>query len=309
MRKKLILGAICLVLGLFSTACLETSPERQLTPTIPPQASVTPVERSTPTVVTLPTATAIPATSTPIPPAPTSTMIPPAPTQTPTPPAPRRATKAVDVSNWWAVNPVSDTKARIFARQWVSGGYGHLIAGTQFPSVTWVQLIAGQAEGLTTDIYVQLSTNGDFEEQMWEATQFPTWWMPITATWIAFETPPPPGWTAEQWITAAMDAAVRNGLPNPGIYTAGWWWNHWVTDSAPFAKWPLWYANYNGVPVIDWEHERFGAWERPAWKQYIGSTTDLEALLIQNLGFIPAGIPRVAFAPIPGGANVDLNVR
>lgn len=299
MTKFAYLGPLIGLLAMLTVACFPPSPPAKATLTVPPTAVVRPVETPAPTETPLPTATPIPATP---------TMIPPTPTQTPIPPPPRRL-KAIDVSNWWAVNPVADAQALVFAGQWVSGGYGHLIAGTQFPDVTWKQLIAGQAEGMTLDVYVELCTKCNFENQMWEATQFPTWWMPVEHTWIAFETPPPAGMTADQWVTAAMDAAVRWGLPNPGIYTAGWWWDFWIKDSAQFAGWPLWYANYNGVPSVDWQRERFGAWAAPAWKQYIGSTTDLEALLMLNLGRIPPEIPNVRLAPIPGGANVDLNVR
>lgn len=266
-----------------------------------PTPFVTPVEASATATPPLPTATVVPATPEPSPTA----------TPTPPPPPPPLPAKAVDVSNWWS-NPISDQKASDYAEGFVVNGYGHMIAGTQFPNITWQQLIAGQKNGMTTDIYVQLCTSCDYREQIWEATQFPTWWMPIGATWVAFETPPPPGVSAEQWVREAMNAAVAAGLPNPGIYTAAWWWNAWIHDSSEFAQYPLWYANYTNTPTIDWARERFGAWSAPTWKQYAGSTIKLdllEPLIIASLGFVPAGIiPRVPQVPVVG-ANVDLNVR
>lgn len=293
MKHELILiGALIGIL--LGWACLTPDPPTLSTPT----ASITPVEASATPNPPLPTATAVPPTPEP------------SPTATPTPPPPLPA-KAVDVSNWWSVR-ISDQKASDYAEGFVTNGYGHMIAGTQFPDITWQQLIAGQKNGMTLDIYVQLCTSCDFREQMWEATQFPTWWMPITATWIAFETPPPPGVSADQWVREAMDAAVAAGLPNPGIYTAAWWWNAWIRDSSQFVQWPLWYANYTNTPSVDWQRERFGAWSVPTWKQYAGSTTKLdllEPLIIATYGFVPAGIiPRVPQVPVVG-ANVDLNVR
>lgn len=165
-----------------------------------------------------------------------------------------------------------------------TGGIRHLVAGTQIPSVTYQQLTSALAVGMTVDIYVQLSTKSDLDHEMAKAL-YASEGVPIESTWIVFEAPPPDGGSAERWIQAALEAAERVGLPQVGVYTGAWWWDAWVADSAPFARYALWYAFYNGLPVVNWPRERFGAWITPAWKQYVGSTSPV------------------------GGMNLDLNVK
>jgi hypothetical protein len=78
---------------------------------------------------------------------------------------------------------------------------------------------------------------------------------------------------------AGNQAWLRDYLPAVaarwpvGIYTAPWWWRPQMGDTAEFSSYPLWYANYDGVPSLA-NPGPFGGWTGPlAGKQYTASGT------------------------------------
>lgn len=58
-----------------------------------------------------------------------------------------------------------------------------------------------------------------------------------------------------------------------GVYTGRWFWVGYMGNTTAFKSYPLWDANYDGVPDPDLGFVPYGGWTHPTIKQYQGTTT------------------------------------
>ena len=146
------------------------------------------------------------------------------------------------------------------------------MVGTQYPRPPYPpgcahhQIPALLAPGLEVEAYVYLWFSGDAGEQAREALEvIRPWRARIDRLWIDVED------EAGSLDAGARIASVRAaveacGEMPAGIYTAAWYWQPCMDDTAAFAALPLWAAQYDGR--ADLEVTPFGGWARAAMKQY-----------------------------------------
>jgi len=70
------------------------------------------------------------------------------------------------------------------------------------------------------------------------------------------------------WIQHNLDVASRY-WPRTLYYGAAWWHNPFTGSSTRFKDWPLWVADYNGIP--DATFTPFGGWSQCFRHQFLGS--------------------------------------
>ena len=92
---------------------------------------------------------------------------------------------------------------------------------------------------------------------------------------IAFEDRDAPlvGYSTQElvcaWIQHNLDVASRY-WPRTLYYGAAWWHNPYTGNTTRFSGWPLWVADYNGLP--DGTFRPFGGWTACYRHQFLGST-------------------------------------
>lgn len=193
-------------------------------------------------------------------------------------------TLALDISQSWVPNIVTDAEALALMRAARKAGARRVVAGTQIPSVCNQQLVAADLAGMTIEAYLQIKWDRPFGPQLDEAL----WAIggePIRRLWLAVE--PNFGDPDYRYLAEAVKTA-KLVLPSSklGTYSN---YNSWVNlmgDPQAFGDMPYWWAQYDAKNVItapDWRKYGYGPWFKPTMKQYI---------------------PNAAFA----GMNVDLNV-
>lgn len=73
---------------------------------------------------------------------------------------------------------------------------------------------------------------------------------------------------------------VEHARLQPWIYTGAWWWNaHTMQGSTDFGQYPLWAAQYDGIPTLE-SVKPFGGWNTSTikGKQYQGNPVDLSVI-------------------------------
>lgn len=185
---------------------------------------------------------------------------------------------AIDVSNY--TGPITVDQARCLREQ----GVEHVIAGTQVPSVTRVQLEAALAAGMTIDAYVYLYWRRDVAAVVREALRALEG-LPAGCLWLDCEDQTAGLSPAE--VVELIERAHEACGPQPaGIYTGRWWWPNATADSSAFSQLPLWHAEYTRSsderPDFD-SFTAYGGWTRPRMWQYRGTTVLCGVSLDLNL--------------------------
>lgn len=199
--------------------------------------------------------------------------------------------KAVDVSNFTGVLPESDLD---ILADW---GIVHAIVGTQNADVAIRQVVQFASLEISCDLYVQFDANNKVVpqfERAFEVLRKSAVYNPVL--WIAVEQIASP-WSGDalaymDLLREAVLVARGLGFEELGIYTSASQWQNLTKDSDVYKDFPLWYANYDQVELLDariWRQQGFGAWWQPSWKQYHAGEA--------GLGF-----------PMPSGKRVDFDV-
>jgi hypothetical protein len=97
--------------------------------------------------------------------------------------------------------------------------------------------------------------------------------LPLTMLWVDLEDEDAPlgqPGAVANWCLDCVALAERLEWP-VGIYSAAWWWRRWLGEWDGLHDLPLWVAQYDGIPNLDFSP--FGGWRPPAaMKQYCGTT-------------------------------------
>ena len=182
----------------------------------------------------------------------------------------------IDVSNWTG----EITAAQASALR--ADGITHAIVGTQYPrqpsaagyppGVAHQQIPALLGAGIAVDAYVYLYAGIQASIQVVNALKvIAPWKNSVGRLWIDCEDE---AFTkGERTIEAIRQALRACGQTPAGIYTGRWWWTAWAANTGEFsAGWPLWAAQYDGIPNAD-VFASFGGWPRCMIKQFAGSGT------------------------------------
>ena len=168
---------------------------------------------------------------------------------------------AVDVSVW--SGPLTDAEMDCF---W-DDGVRHVIVGTQSHRVARQQLEMALARGMSVDGYVYLYWDRDMRRQVEDALGVLAAY-PIGRLWLDVEEDPE-GRSRRALMDRVRLALDACGEVPCGIYTGRWWWQPNGTNE--FGDVPLWYSHYDGDPDLGtWAEQRFGGWEAPYGKQWMG---------------------------------------
>jgi GH25 family lysozyme M1 (1,4-beta-N-acetylmuramidase) len=175
---------------------------------------------------------------------------------------------AVDVSNY--TGPITPEQARCLRGH----GVAHLVAGTQVPALTRVQVGAALAAGMTADAYVYLYWRDGVLAQV-ERALAAVAGLPVGRLWLDCEDDA--AGLAPAQVEALIASAIEAAGATPcGIYTGRWWWTPATGDSHRFSALPLWHAEYTGSPDV-WPNfdsfRPYGGWRRPAMWQFQGTTS------------------------------------
>lgn len=99
------------------------------------------------------------------------------------------------------------------------------------------------------------------------------------------------------WIGEFQDIVEAEMGQAPMLYTGAWYWQPYVQDRSPQARWPLWVAAYRGGTALpDHMPDPFGPWDRVAVWQYAGDVpyfgmpgTDLNVIHVDQLAALSGG--------------------
>jgi len=183
---------------------------------------------------------------------------------------------AIDVSNY--SGPVDLDRARAIE----AAGVRRVVVGTQYPGAPYPvgvahrQLPALLDMGLEVHAYIYLWLAHDTAAQVRDAlARIAPWEGRLGGLWLDVEDTTAEALTPAERLQAVHEAfeaacAVSPALPL-GIYTARWYWQQAMADTEACAELPLWVAQYDGRPDLDFAP--FGGWRAAAMKQYAADTT------------------------------------
>lgn len=178
----------------------------------------------------------------------------------------------VDISNW--DGPISDAWVQCCMAQGVRVFVPRLSLETAGKrDIAYQQLEVVQRNGGITPGYVwEYTTNNPYDD----AQQLLDWYGDrgvVRYCVDAEETKyilDPAG--NARWLDTFLHVLIDATGLTPIIYTAPWWWRPFMGNSHAFKDYPLWYANYDGVPTLD-NPGPFGGWDgQLAAKQYDGGS-------------------------------------
>lgn len=174
-------------------------------------------------------------------------------------------TLAVDMSSWGG--PITSAKVESL---WQAGAR-RAIVGVSDVELARQQLTLTAERGMEIQAYSYMYWGANNEERL-DRVRRAAQGLPLAFVWPDFEDKnapldDPAG--VISWMRGCMALAERLGLP-VGVYTAAWWWRSWARNTAAFAHYPLWVAQYDEWPVLTMTP--FGGWTECAMKQYKGTT-------------------------------------
>lgn len=191
---------------------------------------------------------------------------------------------AHDLSNWDAVL----TQSRL--AEFVNNGVGLIITQSISPpagyppSVTRQHLEACALFGMPTDAYLWVWTHSAVEADIEAKLRLLAGLEHrVGKLWIDAED------TAGATVEARLDALRRafdvvdhwsltHGKPRAGLYSGGWWWRGYVSNTNEFGDRDLWDSDYDHVPDIDHGWSPYGGWQNREIKQFVGSPLDTNVL-------------------------------
>lgn len=152
---------------------------------------------------------------------------------------------------------------------WKAAGIEHVIVRASLETVAMGELAQRQARvivdgGLGLSAYVWAYWGWNPEATARAALRLFAD-LPVQRWWVDAEESGQ-GYTPDQleaWLERIL--AV---LPDQGIYTGAWWWNYFIGES-PLARYPLWDANYDGLPQSGFVP--YGGWTKEAVSQFSSS--------------------------------------
>ncbi len=174
-------------------------------------------------------------------------------------------TLATDMSSWGG--PITPAKVETL---WQAGARRNIV-GVSDVALARQQLALTAERGMEIQAYSYMYWGADNGERLQRVLRAADGRV-LTRVWVDFEDQDAPQdnpGAVVDWIGDCMGLAEGLGLP-VGLYTAAWWWRPWTDDSAAFARYPLWAAQYDEWPVLT--ITPFGGWTECAMKQHTGST-------------------------------------
>ena len=158
---------------------------------------------------------------------------------------------------------------------WKVAGVEKVVVGIDLAHIALArrQLAVANAGGMRLGAYRQTYWNTDAQASM-SLAQAALEGFNIEDVGIAFEDNVPVGYSAQAlvraWVQHNLDVASRVwGRERVILYTAAWWWPN-TGSTTQFKDWPLWVADYNGIP--DAMFRPFGGWTRCFRHQFRGTT-------------------------------------
>jgi len=178
----------------------------------------------------------------------------------------------LDISNYGGELPAS------VVADWKTAGVQKVVVGVDLapghPMLARRQLKAASDGGLEIEVYRYCYWGADVHASL-QLLAAAIAGLPVQRIWLDFEDDSAPHYGVQQelvcgWIADCLAAAEDLWPGMIGVYTARWWWEPYTGNIPRFSSYPLWVAEYDGDPSLNFT--RFGGWSACFRKQYWGSS-------------------------------------